>query len=205
MTPALLSWPYDHPPKGTCHVGCERHGLCHCGCSGEPKICHRTSEARHHTMGEPFVFIAGHNPRTVVGAWNRNGADIEKVRPLLQWLIDRYGVRGTAELTGIPKGTVNSLAYQPNRSRCNPDSAARITEAVLKHRPAKRDPWATFDTETRRPPTQWESERAEKYAEAEYQRLRGARKYLADVHALDEHTRAAIDRRIYRKRAQEAS
>lgn len=194
--------PVSHPRRGTCEPGCERYGYCHCSedCPARPRLSSRTHLQRGYVTGRPHVFACGHNPRMTPGQWSANGAEVAKVRPLVRWLIHRYGIEGTAGITGVAKGSINTLAYDRGRKRCSPDIAQRITSAVLAHKPAApRDRFATFDTGTPRPPTQWESERAEKYAEAEYQRLRGSRKYLADEHALDKHTRAKIDRRVYRK------
>lgn len=147
QNPGVPSWPFDHPPRGTCRRGCAMYARCHCGCAQRPRISKVTYEAGERYRGEPYVFVAGHHVRLFhprAGAWSRHGVPVERIRPLLLWLRSRHGsVRATAELLQIPEATVRGYMYNRKRKHVPPDAAAAIVSLVLAHRRAT-DPLSSW-------------------------------------------------------------
>lgn len=60
---ALEGWAYEHPPRGTCRVGCPTYGRCHCGCLEPTSLADRTCPDQGAVAGEPRVFLPGHQHR----------------------------------------------------------------------------------------------------------------------------------------------
>ena len=116
------------------------YGFCHDGCGGRPKISPHNHTAQRQTKGQPNCFLKGHNRHRVIGAWAKNGVPIDKVRPVAKWLIQIYGTAELEALTGISRGTIQSIAYTTGRKRCHPDFARRLHELV-KISQRSRDPW----------------------------------------------------------------
>jgi hypothetical protein len=131
-------WPYMHPPKGTCVPGCQRYGLCHCGCARRPRVSQVTFAPEHRYADRPFVFVSGHHARVFrrLGApWSKSGVPVESVRPLLAWLHTRHGTwDAVAELLGIPTSTIKGYANNRKRRSVPPEAARRIQRLVLAHR-----------------------------------------------------------------------
>jgi hypothetical protein len=88
--------------------------------------------------GEPFVFVPGHHLRVIhprAGSWSKNGVDVEKIRPLVFWLRDRYGsIRAVAERLDVPESTLRGYVYNTKRKRVPSPAAQRIVNVVLAHR-----------------------------------------------------------------------
>ncbi|MEX0991436.1 MAG: hypothetical protein WD004_04105 [Actinomycetota bacterium] len=97
-----------------------------------------TFQRGHRYAGEPYVFRSGHHARVFprqAGVWSRRGVEVERVRPLLAWLHERYGDwRTVAMLLDMPVSTLKGHANNSKRKRVPPDTAARIQRLVLSHR-----------------------------------------------------------------------
>lgn len=66
-------------------------------------------------------------------AYSRIGVPGERVQPLIEWLIQRYGLRGTARVLGMWVGYVWKLRTCQHAT-VTQRNARRIAEVVLAHR-----------------------------------------------------------------------
>ena len=100
-----------------------------------------------HVAGQHFVFMRGHRARIFTqgaGAWTARGVDIERVRPLLEWLRTKHGsVRAVADQLDIPENTVRGYMYKGSIQRIPGPTVMAIVDLVLAHRGEPHDPFAT--------------------------------------------------------------
>lgn len=174
--PVAPTWDYDHAPRGTCVKGCRDYGVCHCGCGGVPSKSiqkHNVGQNAPAEKGEPRIFVRGHNPyRGSPGCWQRTGVPLERIRPLILWAQEQYGIPGAAKRMGIPWATLNMARYSRTKQTVTPQTARIIVEFVLAHRRrTSMEPWATFDTDRPRPATQYERELSRRGAAASHKQF----------------------------------
>jgi hypothetical protein len=157
-------WAFEHPRSGTCTPGCHLYGRCHCGCGEQPTISAATIERENRVRGRPYAFRQGHGARVRLrgggGHWSRRGVPVDRVRPLLTWLHERHGTwEAVAILLRIPTSTVRGYANNTRRRRVPPESAHRIQQLVLAHRPPRSllDRWET-EPGMRPSPVMWRPE-----------------------------------------------
>lgn len=142
-------WAFTHPPAGTCTPGCRLYGRCHCGCGEHPTRATTTFGRGNRVRDRPYVFRSGHQARVLLvegGHWSKRGIPVERIRPLLGWLHERHGTwHAVAQLLRMPMSTIKGYANNSNRRRVPPESARRIQQLVLAHRPQKSvlDHWET--------------------------------------------------------------
>jgi hypothetical protein len=61
---------------------------------------------------------------------------VDRIRPLLAWLHQRHGTwNEVALLLRMPMSTIKGYANNSRRKRIPPESARRIQQLVLAHRP----------------------------------------------------------------------
>ena len=152
-----------HPPRGTCVPGCEFFGYCHDGCGQQTSIAASSAITEHRVKGRPRVFVHQHHHGHVPQRRSLPAANIpvERVRPLLRWLLDRYGYERTALICGLASGHIPRIMGSTSGPRghalahVRPDTAQRITDAVLFHKRGPRG-WASpYEVEPTTIPPAW--------------------------------------------------
>ena len=135
------SWAYQHRAGGTCRPACPDRGRCHCGCGEGTQPCAIDRASAGYRKGQPFVFKRGHRARVMTsgrGAWSAKGVEVERVRPLVEWLRSRHGsVRAVAELLDMSPSTLRGYLYKHDIHRVPAPTAAAIASLVLAHRPPR--------------------------------------------------------------------
>ena len=97
---------------------------------------------------------------------------VEQMLPLVDWLEQRYGSLIAAERAAGFTGSSRFSHWRTGRYRyVQKASAEKVVQFVLAHkRRVPPEPWATFDTDSPRPPTPKERELARRGAQASEQR-----------------------------------
>ena len=131
----------NHPERGTCVPDCPMYGICHCGCGRATNIADQGNTKRLLVRGRPFAYVHRHAPGSNKGGppkwgghgcWSKNGVPVEKIRPLADWLWERYGSWGrVAAVTGIPTATLKGWR---GHAMVGPKNARLLIETVLYHR-----------------------------------------------------------------------
>lgn len=169
---------FAHPPRGTCFPECPWFGYCHCGCGTETvmAICNRAKDGPKRgrsIRGHYSIWIRGHNAlghgNYGPGAWMVNGVPVERIQPLLDWLISQYGEkRRVAGVLGVPDSTLAHWCDNSTRAvkHIPKDRAMQIARVVQAHRSPRSSP---FDDDIpRRLPTQGEATMMKRRAQNEH-------------------------------------
>jgi hypothetical protein len=173
-----VTWP--HPPRGTCVPGCGLFGQCHCGCGEATRVPRQSTVERSIVRGRPMVYRSGHNVRVQnrigwhpTGPYGVRGVDRARLRPLVRWLLSRYGWDETSRLLGMSLGQLWKVSS--GRGKATPASAARVVSVVRAHR-RRGDVFTTFEVALPRFPSLQEQ------AIAERERVRKERRRYRDRH-----------------------
>lgn len=127
-------------------------GTCHCGCGMKTTVADVTSTLHGVTKGRPRVWVWGHSVRVYgapksPGSWHTHGTPAEQVRPLVEWLVARYGSqRQAARIVGVNISWPSYL-LRGDISRVSPRVAEAVVAAVLAHRPRSQDPYRWHEVE----------------------------------------------------------
>ena len=81
--------------RGTCIEECPMYGRCHCECGRATTISSTRNSRVGYFVGHPYIHANGHraNPHSP-GYWQTSGIPIERVRPLVTWLVQECGASG---------------------------------------------------------------------------------------------------------------
>ena len=87
---------------------------------------------------------AAHREARLREAWDRRFIDIERFRPLVDFLQRTYGTMAkAAEASGIPVSTLNNVKYDNRMRGLKRETAIKLVEFVMAHR---RPTWTLFDS-----------------------------------------------------------
>ena len=147
---------FDHPLRGTCNdESCPSHGLCHCGCGGKTRVPERNWFSDGWHRGRPGTWVKGHNlrgrarPKGSGGLmWARRGIPVERLQPLLEWLVSRYGFRGAGRVLNWEIQYIWRLRTSRIK-KVSPPKAQHLVDTVLAHKRRPVDPFSTWEVELR--------------------------------------------------------
>jgi hypothetical protein len=158
-------WLFAHPAHGCCFPECWAYSRCHCPC-GLPANIYRGQRdyVRGYRPGEPYVFLGGHRAKYDPQGqghhpWTRIGVPMERVGPLVDFLVARYGTQlAVSQASGIGQNTLNHW-YRRVYHYAKPDTVLQLTRFVLAHR-QPRDPWDQWSDPALLPTPEQQAERA---------------------------------------------
>lgn len=158
------------PPHGVCpSTRCPRYGVCHCGCGSPTRIVQRTERTRNRIANEPLQWLwpahapqvseRAPTPRMIEGRQrggrNRRTVDRERVRPLVEFLVQRLGSRAkVAEWCQLHRATIDRLLWPSSTQPVLARTARAVSEGVLalrEERNERFDPlWNPYEEPTLR-------------------------------------------------------
>lgn len=154
----MKDWPYPHSSRGTCVPECELFGRCHCLCGDRTNIARATMRKEHTVRGRPKVFVRYHTMKRYRvtpsrRAWQKSGIPVERVQPLVRFLVARYGsaISAACECGMIDRGARFSSILAGRYAFVAPKIARRIVAQVNRHRqPSALPVDAYFESVTER-------------------------------------------------------